>query len=382
MNSIPRTALDCQAISEAFLALHERDGFARLPPSSLLHDSVPMSFVMSAGLIQVENDLDEIVAETGGKFAFTQPCFRHFDMQQVGADPTRLSLFHMSAAFHIGSTERETVLPRLWYFLTEVLGLEKERLWITYLDDAEFGRDEASYQCWKTLGIAEERLVGLGQEHCFWRQRSTGQIASDGKKCGPHTEVFYERDVACPACKNREQPLGNCRCGRFVEISNSLFIENYIDDNGKLIAAGTVFAECVLGLERTEMVLRGLPSVYHVRRFDQWREQICMGISCPDLSQQQALNITLDHLSAFVKLTKDGAPAPGQGGRKYIMRKLAREAMNQLLQCKLDVLSLMNALMEDQDQKSLALLQEEYVRFNRHVQLVNKNTRYVSHDYR
>lgn len=382
MNPIPRTALDCQAISEAFLALHEQDGFARLPPSSLLHDSVPMSFVMSAGLIQVENELEQVVLKTGGKFAFTQPCFRHFDMKQVGEDPTRLSLFHMSAAFHIGSSERETVLPRLWYFLTEVLGLEKERLWITYLDDAELGRDEASYQCWKTLGIAEERLVGLGQEHCFWRQRSTGQIASDGKKCGPHTEVFYERDVACPACENREQPLGNCRCGRFVEISNSLFIENYIGDDGKLIPAGTVFAECVVGLERTEMVLRGLPSVYHVRRFDQWREQICMGISCPDLSQQQALNITLDHLSAFVKLTKDGAPAPGQGGRKYIMRKLAREAMNQLLQCKLDVHSLMNALMESQHQEFLTLLQEEYVRFNRHVQLVNKNTRCVNHDYR
>jgi len=365
MNPIPRTALDCQAISEAFLALHERDGFARLPPSSLLHDSVPMSFVMSAGLIQVENDLDEIVSETGGKFAFTQPCFRHFDMQQVGADPTRLSLFHMSAAFHIGSTERETVLPRLWYFLTEVLGLEKERLWITYLDDAEFGRDEASYQCWKTLGIAEERLVGLGQEHCFWRQRSTGQIASDGKKCGPHTEVFYERDVACPACKNSEQPLGNCRCGRFVEISNSLFIENYIDDDGKLIAAGTVFAECVLGLERTEMVLRGLPSVYHVLRFQAWRERLAVAIpQFYDTENKIAANIILDHLSAFMKLTEDGAPAPGRGGRKYIMRKLARDAMKQMLIQGWDVRQCLHALLFNNTQtSSLQLLINEYLRF-------------------
>lgn len=92
MHQIQRTALDCQAISEAFLALHEQDGFARLPPSSLLHDSVPMSFVMSAGLIQVENELEQVVQKTGGKFAFTQPCFRHFDMKQVGEDPTRLSL--------------------------------------------------------------------------------------------------------------------------------------------------------------------------------------------------------------------------------------------------------------------------------------------------
>ncbi|HMT91727.1 hypothetical protein [uncultured Thiothrix sp.] len=83
-------AFDTQSLSEAFLQLHAQAGFSRLPPSSLLHDSVPMSFVMSAGLIQVENDLEKIIAETNGQFAFTQPCFRHFDMQQVGLDPTRV----------------------------------------------------------------------------------------------------------------------------------------------------------------------------------------------------------------------------------------------------------------------------------------------------
>jgi alanyl-tRNA synthetase len=324
---------DCQAISEAFLALHEQDGFARLPPSSLLHDSVPMSFVMSAGLIQVENELEQVVQKTGGKFAFTQPCFRHFDMKQVGEDPTRLSLFHMSAAFHIGCSERETVLPRLWHFLTDTLGLEKERLWMTYLDDPEFGRDERSYQCWKALGVAEARLVGLDQQHCFWRQRSLGQIANDGKKCGPHTEVFYERvEVNCPNCENKQQPIGTCRCGHFVEISNSLFIENYVADDGKLTPADTVFAECVVGLERIEMILQGVPSVYHTQRFHTWRGQLTHNMFPSPLSSgaEISLNIILDHLSAFVKLAKDGAPAPGRGGRKHIMRKLARGVMEHM----------------------------------------------------
>lgn len=358
------SGIDCNAISEAFLALHKQDGFACLPPSSLLHASVPMSFVMSAGLIQVENDLEQIIAETGGKFVFTQPCFRHFDMQQVGSDPTRLSLFHMSAAFHIGCSEREAVLPRLWHFLTEVLGLEKDRLWITYLDDTEFGRDEASYQCWKALGVAEGRLVGLGQDHCFWRQRSTGQIASDGKKCGPHTEVFYERDVVCLACENREQPIGNCRCGRFVEISNSLFIENYLDDQGKLIPAGIVFAECVLGLERTEMVLRGLPSVYHVQRFEPWHELLGESFhhDSPKISPHD-LHIILDHLSAFVKLTEDGAPAPGRGGRKYIMRKLAREAMERIRNNGWRVEPCLHRLLAQHYPIAWQRLSSEYLRF-------------------
>lgn len=380
MTSIPQNAeMDCHAISEAFLALHERDGFARLPPSSLLHDSVPMSFVMSAGLIQVENDLDTIVQSTGGKFAFTQPCFRHFDMKQVGEDPTRLSLFHMSAAFHIGSTERETVLPRLWHFLTQTLGLDKDRLWVTYLDDAEFGRDEASYQCWKALGVEEERLVGLGQQHCFWRQRSTGQIASDGKKCGPHTEVFYERDVACPACGNREQPIGNCRCGRFIEISNSLFIENYIDDDGKLIAAGTVFAECVVGLERLAMILQNVPSVYHTQRFEQWRKKLAKYvIVAPSFSTDTAISIILDHLSAFVALIANGAPAPGQGGRKYLMRKLARESMKHMEALEMDVRQTLQDILTDAP-IPLFYLSEEYNKINKKVSCKETKKRKTGH---
>lgn len=382
MNPMQRNALECQAISEAFLSLHEQDGFTRLPPSSLLHDSVPMSFVMSAGLIQVENDLEKIVVETGGKFAFTQPCFRHFDMKQVGEDPTRLSLFHMSAAFHIGCSKRETVLPRLWRFLTETLGLEKDRLWMTYLDDEEFGRDEASYQCWKTLGIEEERLVGLDQNHCFWRQRSLGQIASDGKKCGPHTEVFYERpEVSCPSCESAERAIGSCRCGRFVEISNSLFIENYVTDDGSLIPADTVFAECVVGLERIAMILQNASSVYQTLRFQKWIGSLDKLLQLPlSVGQKNSLNIAFDHLSAFVKLTNDGAPAPGKGGRKYIMRRLARDAMNQIQQCGLDTASLLDVLLKEHHPTALERLQEECVRFNKYVQSVNDNARCVNHD--
>lgn len=382
MNPMQRNALECQAISEAFLSLHEQDGFTRLPPSSLLHDSVPMSFVMSAGLIQVENDLEKIVAETGGKFAFTQPCFRHFDMKQVGEDPTRLSLFHMSAAFHIGCSKRETVLPRLWRFLTETLGLEKDRLWVTYLDDEEFGRDEASYQCWKTLGVEEGRLVGLDQNHCFWRQRSLGQIASDGKKCGPHTEVFYERpEVSCPSCESVERAIGSCRCGRFVEISNSLFIENYIADDGSLIPADTVFAECVVGLERSAMILQGVSTVYQTSRFREWHQHIGKLLHPPlSIEQKNSLNIAFDHLSAFVKLTNDGAPAPGKGGRKYIMRRLVRDAMNQVQQCGLDTTFLLEVLLKDHHPTALERLQEECVRFNRYVQPINDNARCVNHD--
>ncbi|MEZ5480293.1 MAG: alanine--tRNA ligase-related protein [Thiolinea sp.] len=338
---VPRT---CQAIGEAFLQLHQQEGFELLPPSSLLHDSVPMSFVMSAGLIQVENELEQIVEQTGGRFAFTQPCFRHFDVKQVGLDSTHLSLFHMSAAFHIGCSERSTVLPRLWRFLTEHLQLNPDRLWISYLDDVQYGRDQRTYDCWVQAGVDPAHLVALDKEHCFWRQRSTGQIASDGKKCGPHTEVFYERPgFACGEYCESGNP-GACRCGRFVEVSNSLFIENYIDDEDRLIPAETVFSECVIGIERLAMVQQDVPDVLHVDRFDEWRERLKPFL--PErltVEQEQSVNIIIDHLSAFVKLTEDGAPEPGKGGRRYIMRKLVRGSAREALRLKFDLKTLKNA---------------------------------------
>ena len=337
----------CQDISDAFIALHKEDGFETLPPSSLLHPSVPMSFVMSAGLIQVENDLEQIVEKTGGKFAFTQPCFRHFDVKQVGTDTTHLSLFYMSAAFHIGCSERNTVLPRLWHFLTKTLKLDKNRLWVTYLDDEEFGRDQRTLDCWVNTGVKDTHLIGLDQEHCFWKQRSTGQIASDGKKCGPHTEVFVERvGFECGEYCVEGNP-GTCRCGRFVEVSNSLFIENYISDEGKLVPADTVFAECVIGVERLAMVLQRQRDVHHTNRFDSWRKQLKTFLPEKLGNQQEvSVNVILDYLSAFVTLRMNGAPEPGRGGRRAIMRKLARGAMTQMLLLGISVPHALTTLIE------------------------------------
>lgn len=371
--------MECNQISNTFLSVHEADGFKVLPAASLLHSSVPMSFVMSAGLIQIENELEQIVAEIGPKFSFTQPCFRHFDVKQVGYNSTHLSLFHMSAAFNMGSTDRYRVLPRLWHFLTCELNLSPDNLFITYLDDNDLGLDQQSYDCWREIGVAKHHLIGLDQQHNFWRQRQSGQIAKDGKKCGPHTEVFYQRtDIACHCDKTQsiKQQIMRCRCGCFVEISNSLFIENYINDDDQLILADTVFSECVIGIERIAMILQQVQSVYHIERFSASRKALSVFLPSASLSQAPqttarstehavvSLAIILDHLSAFITLSNAGAPPPGRGGRARIMRNLARAAMTQMLLHDIDVMALLHHLLvEQQQQKSRVLLEEEYERF-------------------
>jgi len=344
----------CKAISDAFLALHKSDGFTILKPSSLLHSSVTTSFVMSAGLIQIENELDTIVEKTGGKFAFTQPCFRYFDMALAGKDSTHSSLFHMPAAFHVGSTQRNYILPRLWHFLTKILKLEQKKLWITYLNEPTFGIDSKSYTCWKEIGISAEHLIGLDRKHNFWKQRQLGQIAKDGKKCGPHTEIFYERThIDCENCKNSVTFQDSCTCGRFVEISNSLFIENYISDDGKIIIANTVFSECVIGAERLAMILQNSETIHRISKFSAWYKVLQMHSNqAKSFKYNQAVDIIIDHLTAFVRLVEDGAPKPGRGGQARIMRTLARGAMSQAILYNIDMKRTLPLLLTDHTKKS------------------------------
>lgn len=363
----------CRAISNAFLALHQKDGFEILEPSSLLHPSVHTAFVMSAGLVQIENELAQIIEQTGGKFAFTQPCFRYFDMDLVGKDSTHSSLFHMPAAFYIGSSQRENILPRLWYFLTQTLQLKTDKLWITYLDDPILGIDQQTHDCWKNIGIDTDRLIGLEQQHNFWQQRELGQIASDGKKCGPHSEVFYERtEVNCAQCEASTALMGSCACGRFVEISNSLFIENYIDEQGQLIRADTVFSEGVIGAERLAMIQQNVASVHRIAKYSHWHSILQSHFPHQNSHQyHHAMHIIIDHLSAFMHLVADGAPEPGRGGQARIMRKLARGAITQALLWDIDINKLLSLLLskynhtqaEYKPEQSLRRLYDELSRF-------------------
>jgi alanyl-tRNA synthetase len=376
--------IGCRAISKAFLALHQRDGFKILVASSLLHPSVNTSFVMSAGLVQIENELDEIVAQTGGKFTFTQPCFRYFDMALVGKDSTHSSLFHMPAAFYIGSKQRDNILPRLWHFLTHCLQLKAENLWISYLNDPILGLDQPTYACWKALGINEKKLIGLNRHHNFWRQRQLGQIASDGKKCGPHSEVFYERpEISCPQCEKSPALalVNNCNCGRFVEISNSLFIENYINEQGQLIAADTVFSECVIGAERLAMILQAAPNVHRIAKYAHWHHLLHTHLPIKQSPKyNQSIDIIVDHLAAFIRLVEEGAPEPGRGGRARIMRNLARGAITQALLWDINLNNILTLLLskyvntqsEYGSTESLQRLQNEVSRFNRTLERAKK----------
>lgn len=317
-------------VGRAFLAYYKGEGFKPIPGSSLIDPSVPMSFVMSAGLVQVETSARKYEGQLGDRYTLVQNCFRHFDLDQIGESDSHLSLFQMPGAFLFGPVNKRATIAHTWRLLTEVYGLPIDRLWVTYFAGDRvaghgFEADQETCKAWLSLGLPTERIVGLDAGHNFWKQGASVVGEEHVPKCGPNSEVFFDRGahLACsPICRP------GCTCGRFVESLNILFITWHIEDRmGVIRPLEEPFTETVLGAERVAMLLQDAPSVFEIDSIRPLVEEVrhltgARSLTGVDRKRQE--RVLVDHLRALFFLTADGAPPPGRGGRAYLMRRLAR----------------------------------------------------------
>ena len=325
-----RQALSSAQVGQTFLEYYEADGFEVIPGSSLLDPSVPMSFVMSAGLVQVEMSAILRGGRSGDRYALLQNCFRHFDLDQVGQSDMHLSLFQMPGAFTFGPVSKQDRVAQTWILLTNVYGFWADALWVTYFAGDEvaghrFEPDRETYQAWRDVGVPAERIVGLGAEHNFWKQGASIVGQEHVPKCGPNTEVFFDRGahLSCgPACRP------GCNCGRFVEFVNTLFITCHIDDEtGVFRPLEAPFTETVMGTERVAMLLQGVSSVFEIdgiRPLIGCVRGFAKAPALPVADRARHERVLVDHIRALLFLVADGAPQPGKGGRAYLVRRLVR----------------------------------------------------------
>jgi alanyl-tRNA synthetase len=319
-------------VGHRFIRYYQDRGFEALPGGSLLDPSVPMTFVMSAGLTQIESTVDRCEDHTGERYVLLQTCFRHFDLDKVGKSPVHLSLFGMGGAFSFGQTSREDTLGKVWNFLTAELGFRREQLGVTcftggQLDGYECEKDVATIRAWHKVGLSPSQIVDVGIDAGFWKQGGGISGKERFRKCGPTTELFFDQGTAW-SCGSACQP--GCKCGRFIEIANVLFIHSQFDQSTRSFEPlATPFDETVIGVERVAMALQQKHSVfeldclaplvkvvrsYHKDSFDSKRW----------LRSEQVI---VDHVRALLFLTADGAPPPGKGGRSGIIRRLIRAVL-------------------------------------------------------
>ena len=301
----------------------------------MLDPSIPMSFVMSAGLVQVETSLARSEQRDGNQFVLVQECFRHFDLDRVGTDDIHLSLFEMPGAFVFGPDGKSGTVQRMWALATSVLGIEKDSIWVSYFKggkvlENDLPEDLTTRQAWLDVGIPGNRIVGLGPDNNYWVQGRGIKDIETSRKCGPNTELFYDR--------GREKSCGQdckpgCKCGRFVEFSNSLFICSQIGESANSFQLlDNPFTETVIGSERVAMIRQNTNSVFETEEYKPLLEIIHSFVNEENL---QALfptsyeQIIADHMKALYFLVADGAPPPGKDGRSRIIKMLIRRVITQ-----------------------------------------------------
>ncbi len=317
----------------------------------MIHPSIPMSFVMSAGLIQVETALANKAVKAGDQFILVQDCFRHFDRKKVILGRNHLSLFEMSGAFCFGEIDAGAVIRQMWTFITEDLGVSKSQLWVTYFHGGRVGHsdlplDQVTHDTWSNLDIPPDRLVGMSEKDNFWIQGgSLKDIEAISRKCGPNTEIFFDNGEE-KSCSTACTP--GCSCGRFIEIANLLFIRYQLEEQSQKIKELELpFAETVIGNERLAMILQGSPSVFDIESYANLKHFALDKSRKTGLSyriQQQSLNILVDHLRAILVLIADGAPPPGKGGRAHIMKGLIRGVLTSAILLDLPIELVLNEM--------------------------------------
>lgn len=317
-------------VCNLFVEYYQKNGHQLLSSASLLDPSIPMSFVMSAGLVQVEKSLAQIKNRDSDKYVLVQKCFRHFDVEKVGNDEIHLSFFMMPGAFIFGENDRSQSIRQMWKFATDILGLPKERLWASYFQgdmvlNTQIEEDLSTRSTWLDIGLPPEHVIGLGKKHNFWIQVNGLQGTDEQKKCGPNTELFYDKGQD-HACSNNCLP--GCNCGRFVEFSNTLFIRHHIDQTRQeLVPNVNPFTETVVGAERAAMLTEKVSSVFQTEEYRNISGVICSFIDKSRINtpnKDSHIKVISDHLKALYHLVSDGAPPPGKDGRQRIIKILIR----------------------------------------------------------
>lgn len=330
---LPTNLITAKEVGRLFLNHYIRRGYQEMPGSSLLDDSVPMSFVMSAGMVQFER-LSE-TSRSGDHYVLIQNCFRYFDLAQIGSSHIHLSLFQMPGAFDFGPVDRKKTIVQIWDLLLNVYRFDPASLYVTYfsgdtINGQELPADSETALAWRLAGIPHDHIIGLSSKCNYWMQTKNAVGKRNSRKRGPNTEVFFDRGVEY-ACGSQCFP--GCACGRFIEFLNTLFITHGVDENKDWLAPlDEPFTEVVIGLERVAAILQGVGSVFEVDSIYPLIQQVrCFSKPRPvELQGFESLKLErtlVDHLRALLFLTADGAPPPGRGGRARLMRILTRELL-------------------------------------------------------
>ena len=243
-----------------------------------------------------------------------QKCIRTGDIENVGKTARHGTFFEMLGNFSFGDYFKREAIAWSWEFLTEVVGLDPDRLYPSvYVDDQE------AFDIWnKEMGIAPERIFKFGKADNFWEHGSG--------PCGPCSEIYYDRGEKY-GCGKPDCTVG-CDCDRYMEIWNNVFTQFDNDGNGNYEELDQKNIDTGMGLERLASVVQDVDSIFDVDTIKALRDKVCEFANVvykTDENKDVSIRLITDHIRSATFMISDGI-MPTNEGRGYVLRRLIRRA--------------------------------------------------------
>jgi alanyl-tRNA synthetase len=330
MPTPPRTSDEIRA---AYVRFFQERGHAVIPPWPLVPIGDPTSLFTSAGMQQFKPIFMGEQERPAPRAVSVQPCFRTTDIEEVG-DYSHCTAFEMLGNFSFGDYFKREAIQMAWELVTQVYGLDPERLHITV-----FLTDDDAYGYWREVGVADDHIHRRDEDLNYWFSFPNKTPGASGP-CGPDSEIYYdyfpERGVAGAQLQTDEHgnPIGGVGYDdeRFLEFWNLVFMQLYQHPDGSRDDLPAQNIDTGSGLERVACILQGVRSVYETDIFLPLLEEASavLGIDYFELPlddpKAYATRAMSEHCRAAAMLIADGV-VPSNEGRGYILRRVVRRAI-------------------------------------------------------
>ncbi len=309
--------MKCDEIRTSFLKYFEKLDHRVVPSSPVVPAGDPTLLYTNAGMNQFKDVFLGIEERPYRRAVSSQKCIRaggkHNDLELVGKTSRHLTFFEMLGNFSFGDYFKREAIEYGWRYLTEILDLPGEELWVSVYRD-----DEESEKIWReVIGISSNRIYKLGKKDNFWSMGETGP-------CGPCSEIGIDQGPSF-GCDRPDCDVG-CECDRYLELWNLVFMQFNRNEKGEMVPLPKPSVDTGLGLERIAAVLQGVPSNFDTDLLAPLvnRVEDMAGITYGG-ENMQSFRVIADHIRSLVFAIVDGV-TPSNEGRGYVMRRILRRA--------------------------------------------------------
>lgn len=301
-------------LREKYLSFFESKGHTRLPSFPLVPIDDKSLLLINSGMAPMKKYFLGLETPPNKRVTTCQKCIRTPDIDNIGHTARHGTYFEMLGNFSFGDYFKTEATAWAWEFLTGVLEIPADRLWISIYQD-----DDEAFEIWtKKVGIPPERMVRMGKEDNFW-EHGTGP-------CGPCSEIYFDRGPAY-GCGKEGCAVG-CDCDRYMEIWNLVFTQFDSDGAGNYTPLASPNIDTGMGLERLACIMQGVGNLFEVDTVQNIMKHISSiaHVHYGDSAKEDiSLRVITDHIRSTTFMVGDGV-VPSNEGRGYVLRRLLRRA--------------------------------------------------------